>query len=170
MAIPIQSIEELINMSYVSAVVSYAGATYDIPIKDYGVDMTVRKIDSIDGQRMDMGSIFDCQLKATINWDEDEEYIIYDLDVATYNKLLHRKKHSCTPCFLIVMCLPKKKKDWLQVSDESLTIKKCCYYYLVNGKPTENKSTIRVRIPRKQKLTPTSVNDLINKISEGGVS
>lgn len=170
MSIPIQSIEESISVSWVGAIVSRAGASFDIVNQDYGVDLTVRRVDSIGGKRMDMGGVFDCQLKATINWEKDDTYVVYDLDAETYNKLLYRKNNSAIPCFFVVMCLPRDKKDWICVSEESLTIKKCCYYFSVHGKPTKNKSTIRVRIPRQQLLTPSTVNDLIIKISKGELS
>jgi hypothetical protein len=167
MTTPIQSIEESMSVSWVSAIVSRAGATYDIVNRDYGVDLTVRRVDSIDGKRMDMGGIFDCQLKATINWGEDKDFVIYDLDADTYNKLLYRRNNSSIPCFLVVMCLPKNSKEWICVSEESLTIKKCCYYFSVSGKPTENKSSVRVKIPREQLLTPSVIKNLIKKISQG---
>ena len=141
MSIPIQSIEESISVSWVGAIVSRAGASFDIVNYDYGVDLTVRRIDSIGGKRMDMGGVFDCQLKATINWGKDDDFVVYDLDVETYNKLLYRRNNSSIPCFLVVMCLPKDKKDWLCVSEESLIIKKCCYYFSVEGTPTKNKES-----------------------------
>ncbi|XOF33787.1 MAG: DUF4365 domain-containing protein [Candidatus Electrothrix sp. YB6] len=170
MTIPIQSIEESISVSWVGAIVSRAGATFDIVSQDYGVDLTVRRVDSIGGKRMDMGGIFDCQLKATINWGKDDNSVIYDLDADTYNKLLYRKNNSSIPCFLVVMCLPKDKKEWICVSEESLTIKNSCYYFSVNGEPTKNQATIRVKIPRKQLLTPSKIKDLIIKIKKGELS
>ncbi|WYD81437.1 MAG: DUF4365 domain-containing protein [Candidatus Electrothrix gigas] len=170
MTIPIQSIEESMSVSWVSAIVSRAGATYDIVNHDYGVDLTVRRVDSIGGKRMDMGGIFDCQLKATINWGTDDEFVIYDLDADTYNKLLYRKDNSTIPCFLVVMCLPKDNKEWICVSEESLTIKKCCYYFSVSGEPTTNKSTVRVKIPREQLLTPSTIKSLILKVQNGDLS
>ncbi|CAK8717988.1 hypothetical protein LDFHOB_07370 [Candidatus Electronema aureum] len=39
--IPSQAIEENLSVSYVTAVVSCAGATYDIIKHDYGVDVTI---------------------------------------------------------------------------------------------------------------------------------
>ena len=88
MTTPIQSIEEAISVSWVSAIVSRAGASFDIVHQDYGVDLTVRRVDSMGGKRMDMGGVFDCQLKATINWGKDDDYVVYDLSAETYNKLL----------------------------------------------------------------------------------
>lgn len=170
MTTPIQSIEESISVSCVSAIVSRAGATFDIVTHDYGVDFTVRRIDSIGGKRMDMGGIFDCQLKATINWGKEKDFVIYDLDADTYNKLVYRKENSSLPCFLVVMCLPKNNSDWICVSEESLTIKKCCYYFSVNGKSTKNKSSIRLKIPREQLLTPDAVTNLIKQIRQGELS
>ena len=170
MTIPIQSIEESVSVSCVIAIVSRAGASYDLIPRDYGVDLTVRRVDSINGKRMDMGGILDCQLKATINWSEDNGHIIYDLDSDTYNKLLYRKANSSIPCLLVLMCLPKNEKNWVCASEDSLIIKKCCYYYSVSGNPTSNKSSKRIRIPRKQLLTPTAISDIIAKIKRGEIT
>lgn len=167
MTTPIQSIEEHISLSCVGAIVSRAGATYDIVNHDYGVDITVRRVDSLNGKRMDMGGVFDCQLKATINWREQDNYVFYDLDSATYNKLLYRRNNSTMPCFLVVMCLPKDMNQWVEVTEEVLKLRKCCYYFAVDGEPTSNKSTIRIKIPRKQLLTPQTITSLIQKISRG---
>ncbi|CAK8717983.1 MAG: protein of unknown function (DUF4365) [Candidatus Electronema aureum] len=117
-----------------------------------------------------MGPSFDCQLKATINWTEDNNFISYDLDAEYYNKLLYRKEKSSIPCLLVVMCLPRDKNEWIQVSEQQLIIKKCCYYYSVNGEPTENSSTKRVRIPKSQLLTPSAVQSLMERISSGEIS
>lgn len=170
MTTTIQSIEESMSVSCVSAIVSRAGATYSIAQQDYGVDLTVRRVDSIGGKRMDMGGVFDCQLKATINWKAENDHVIYDLDAETYNKLLYRKNNSSIPCFLVVMCLPKDHNEWICASEEALTIKKCCYYFSVDGKPTDNKTTVRVKIPREQILTPNTIKILISKVIRGELS
>ncbi len=167
MTTPLQSIEEYISISCIGAIVSRAGATYDVVNRDFGVDITVRRVDSLNGKRMDMGGVFDCQLKATINWGEKDNHVIYDLDSETYNKLLYRRDNSTTPCFLLVMCLPKDIDQWVEVTEDMVKLRKCCYYFAVDGKPTSNKSSIRIKIPRNQLLTPQVIISLISKISKG---
>ncbi|MCU6792410.1 DUF4365 domain-containing protein [Paenibacillus sp. WQ 127069] len=167
MPVSIQSIEESLSVSYVSAIVAQSGASFDIVSRDYGVDVCVRRVDSFNGKMMDMGVSFDCQLKATINWDLEDTSIVYDLEADTYNKLIYRHINSSTPCLLVVLCLPRNKSDWMHISEEGLNLRKCCYYYYVNGEATENKSSFRIRIPRTNIFSPDAVVKLINDVRLG---
>jgi hypothetical protein len=164
LTIPRQHIEEFISLSYVSAVVAKSGFALNSITRDYGVDVSVREIESFEGSLMDMGPAFECQLKATVNWSSDGNFIIYDLDAKTYNKLIRRHRRNTSPCFLVLLCLPPEVNDWVVISDEELFIRKCCYYYHINGdnEVTSNERTIRVRIPKTNVFTP----EIIQKIND----
>lgn len=110
------------------------------------------------------------QLKASINWEVDESHVIFDLKADAYNRLVYRKDNSSIPCVLILCCLPKEECDWLSVCEDELIIRKCCYYHFIDGKETKNSSSIRIRIPRKQLLTPHSIQELIEISSQGALS
>ena len=140
---------------------SKAGQVFDLISRDYGVDGSVRRIDSINGNLIDMGAVFDCQLKASKNWVENETEIIYDIKAEAYNRLIARNKKSTLPCFLILMCLPKNENDWLFMNENELILKKSCYYYHVRGELTENKSSIRIKIPKANLFDCAAVNDLL---------
>ena len=50
--------------------------------------------------------------------------IAYDLEVKTYNDLIHRSNHAnATPLILILMCLPADAEDWLLLSEQELPCK-----------------------------------------------
>ncbi len=171
MSVPISNIEESLSVSYVSAIVAKAGASFNIVSKDYGVDISVRRIDKYKGQLMDMGVVFDCQLKASVNWVLEDTTIAYDLEVDTYNKLIYRHQKSLTPCILVLLCLPKEQDNWLKVSEDELNIRKCCYYYyLKSGHFSQNKRTVRIRIPRNNIFTPTTVLQLMDKVRLGEIA
>jgi hypothetical protein len=167
MGTTVQSIEESLSIAYVKAVVSKAGATIELVPQDYGVDVSVRKIASMRGKRMDMGVAFDCQLKSTINWEEKNNHLIYDLEVDTYNKLLFRRENSSSPCILVILCLPRDENLWLSTTDEGLILRRCCYYIHLEGNLTSNTSKIRIKIPLENKLTPSAIIQLIKKSDEG---
>lgn len=169
MAVSIQNIEESLSVSYVSAVVAKAGASFDIVSRDYGVDVCVRRVDKFNGQLMDMGVSFDCQLKATINWTEEGSHIIYDLEADAYNKLIYRHQASTTPCLLVLLCLPKDQEEWLIFSEDEMNLRKCCYYYYVQGEMTNNKRSIRIRIPKCNKLSPEIIGKLIDDVKLGAL-
>lgn len=167
MSVKLQNIEESLSVSYVSAIVAKSGASFDIVTRDYGVDVCVRNIDSYDGQLIDMGVAFDCQLKSTINWKLEEDFVVYDIEADTYNKLIYRHKSLACPCILLLLCLPKEESEWLNITEDELKLKKCCYYYYISGIPTGNKETKRIRIPRENVFSPEAVNKLINDVYSG---
>lgn len=168
--LPTQTIEELISVSYVSAVIARSGFSPNAIAKDYGVDLEVRRIGIHGTKRIDLGVLLDLQLKASINWSADETHITFDLDSDAYNRLIFRRENSTTPCALVLCCLPKDEASWINVCEDELTIKKCCYYHFIEGSETQNSSSKRIRIPRSQLLTPQSLNNLKQKLYDGALS
>ncbi len=167
MAVPIQSIEESLSVAHVGAIVSKAGATFNLVPNDYGVDVSVRNIQSFNGKLMDLGTSFDCQLKSTINWSEKDGHIVYDVEIDTYNKLIFREKNSSIPCLLVVLCLPRDESQWLTSTEEGLLLKKSCYFYHLKGELHKNKTQARIKIPIENRLTPEAVQELIAKVKIG---
>jgi len=168
--LPTQTIEELISMSYVSAVIASSGFAPNTIAKDYGVDLEVRRIGKHGSKRVDLGVMLEFQLKASINWEAKDSYVIFDLEADAYNRLVFRRDNASTPCILILCCLPKEESSWLNVCEEELVIRKCCYYHFIDGKETTNISSIRIKIPRIQLLTPKSIHELIERIFGGALS
>jgi len=149
LVIPSQHTEEVLQVSYVSAVVSQFGHTYIVLDKDYGTDGIVRRIKRHAGQIIDLGTAFDCQLKATINWEDKDGTIVFDLDADAYNKLVLRNTNSDTPILLILLCLPPDRKEWISVDANSFQIRRCCYFSYLTGEPTSNTGSKRIFIPAK---------------------
>lgn len=168
--LPTQTIEELISTSYVSAIIARSGFSPNSVAKDYGVDLEVRRIGIHGNKRIDLGVMLELQLKASINWEIDDSHIVFDLEADAYNRLIFRRDNSSIPCALIVCCLPKDEGSWLTVCEDELVIKKCCYYYFIDGMETKNTSSKRIRIPRDQLLTPQAIQNLKNKIFGGALS
>jgi hypothetical protein len=164
---PIQHVQEELNIAYASAVIAKAGYSADITRRDYGVDLSVRRIQYNDGEFLDMGSIVDFQLKASINWTLEEENVVYDLEATAYNKLVRRYLGATIPCILVVLCLPRDCNEWLVLDEECLLLRKCCYWYYIKEPLSPNVSSVRIRIPREQLFTPECVDDLIVQIHRG---
>lgn len=82
--LPTQTIEELISMSYVSAVIASSGFAPNTIAKDYGVDLEVRRIGKHGSKRVDLGVMLEFQLKASINWEAKDSYVIFDLEADAY--------------------------------------------------------------------------------------
>ncbi|MXS83859.1 DUF4365 domain-containing protein [Nitrosomonas oligotropha] len=168
--LPTQTIEELISVSYVSAIIAYSGFAPNAVAKDYGIDLEVRKIGEHRNKRIDLGAFLELQLKASINWSAEDAHVVFDLEADAYNRLVFRRDNSSMPCALVVCCFPKEKEAWLNVAEDELMIRKCCYYHFIDGAETKNTSSQRIRIPRNQLLTPESLHELKQKLYEGALS
>lgn len=92
---------------------------------------------------------------------------MYDLAADAYNRLVYRRDNSSTPCALVLCCLPRDESTWLDVCEDELKIKKCCYYHFIEGTESGNSQTKRIRIPRSQLLTPDSLASLKTSIFAG---
>lgn len=162
--LPVQTIEELISESYVSAIIARSGYVPNSISKDFGIDLEVRNITTYGKRRIDMGPFISLQLKASVNWSLEDDYVVYDMEADAFNRLVFRRDNAALPCALVLCCLPQDESLWMAACEDELTIKKCCYYYFVEGAESPNSSSKRIRIPRDQLLTPESLLDLKAKL------
>lgn len=165
--LPVQSIEELLSVAYVSAVVARSGFVPNSVQHDFGVDLSVRRIGAFGNRRIDLGTFLDLQLKASVSWSLTDEHLAFDLEADAYNRLILRRENAATPCALVVCCLPRDPSAWLNVHEDELVLKKCCYYHFLRGKETTNSSSKRIQIPRVQVLTPQSLKEIDHAIKAG---
>jgi hypothetical protein len=163
-------IEECMSRAYVYAVAGRAGVNLAGSIKDYGTDGTFREVQRFDGKRFESGWSLDFQLKASIRCSFEEGFLVYDLDADTYRKLLLRKQNGAIPIILIVMALPPESDSWLCHSEDELLLRRCCYWWSVEGDWSDNTSTVRIRIPRQQQLTPDSLTALLAEVKNGSLA
>lgn len=168
--LPTQTIEELLSVSYVSAIVAKSGFAPNPVARDYGVDLEVRSIAVHGTKRIDCGAVIDLQLKASINWKLEDLHVVYDMESDAYDRLVFRKNNSTLPCVLVLCCLPRDELNWLQACEDDLTLKKCCYYYLIDGAESGNKRSKRIRIPRSQLLTPDTLVRLHADLYSGALT
>jgi hypothetical protein len=167
MAIPDTYIEERLSVSFVGAIVSESGYLYDIPGSDFGVDLSIRRVKKSKHGYIDLGVVYDLQLKATYNWSESGNDIIYDMDATAYNKLILRNNEASTPCFLTLFCLPPERSRWLEITDSELIMRKSCYYYYLSGDETGNRSGKRIKIPKSNLISTETINKLSNEVLQG---
>lgn len=167
MSKPKRNIEESLSIAYSTAVLAKSGLSINYIDEDYGTDISVRDIQKYENQFIDMGAIFDCQLKASINWINEADHIVYDMKVKAYNKLVLQNKKSTTPIFLILLCLPKEEKEWIGITTDELMLRNCCYYFFINGHLSDNTDQVRIRIPKINKFHPNEITSLVKHIESG---
>lgn len=119
-------------------------------------------------RRVESGFSLSFQLKASTQWQFDADQVIYDLEVKTYNDLiLRRSVKTATPCILILLALPADPAQWLICEESELRLQEACYWEYLSGSLSENRFSVRIRIPRFQRLTPESLLALLERVKTG---
>ena len=165
MSIPLDHIKERLSLSYVSAIVARAGAACrPVPSPEYGTDAYIIKINKLpNGKVVETGVIIPCQIKSTTKCEFNDDSVIYDMEVDSYNKLI---EWEGIDVLLIVFCLPKNDDEWVSIDENQLVMKNCSYWIHLSGTPSPNKSSQRIFIPRSQIFTPESVKVLLERVRE----
>lgn len=163
-----QHIIESLSRAYVRALAGKAGLNLSVREYDYGVDGNFDEITIRDKRRVESGFSLSFQLKASTKWQRDNNTVIYDLEAKTYNDLvLRRNFRMAVPCILILFALPPDSSQWLIYNEDEMRLRGSCYWDYLSGAPTENRQSVRIRIPRQQRLTSESLLDLIEKVKIG---
>jgi hypothetical protein len=157
--------KERLSVSYVMAVAAKAGVVCRLTTHpEYGTDAHLVQVRRLcNGKYSDTGYIINCQIKATTTSQISGENVVYDMDVNDYNKLAEWEGGTC---ILVLFCLPQNSEDWLNLSEEELVLKRCCYWKRITDPPSSNDRSQRVFIPRSQILTPQTIVDLLDAIRQ----
>jgi hypothetical protein len=159
---------ESLSRAYVRALAGKAGLNLSVREYDYGVDGNFDEITIRNKRRVESGFSLSFQLKASTQWQRDDNTVIYDLEAKTYNDLvLRRNFRMAVPCILILFALPPDSSQWLIYNEEEMRLRGSCYWDYLSGAPTENRQSVRIKIPRQQRLTSESLLDLIEKVKTG---
>ncbi|MGI0489457.1 DUF4365 domain-containing protein [Pantanalinema rosaneae CENA516] len=163
-----QHIAEALSRAYVRAIAGRAGLNLAIREYDYGVDGSFDEVIVRQNRRIESGFSLSFQLKASTQWQLDSTHVIYDLEAKTYNDLiLRRSMRAAIPCILILLALPPDSERWLICEESELRLQGTCYWEYLSGSLTENRTSIRVRILRSQRLTPKSLLALMQNVKTG---
>lgn len=68
--------------------------------------------------------------------------------------------------FLVLLCLPKDRSNWLSVNTSELILRECCYHFLIGGPQTTNTSSKRIFIPKINIFNSDAVIELIKESRE----
>jgi len=162
-----QQIKEQVGKHLFYMVASQMGCKVSEPNLDNGVDflmMPVRVFENPNSSRfLDAGNLVALQLKCTTKKQvyESEKFIKFDLEVKNYNDLVNRFKarletlHAKVPLILILIVFNEEGQILFQFYEEEVNVKANIYfYYPENGLAlSSNKFSIRIRIPKENKLS-----------------
>ena len=142
--------KEQFSKAYVLAVATQANTTIgEWNIDKDGVDVTLRR----------RGRMVDLQLKCTRSPRVANGDYVFDLDVATYNKLTDQDRSS--PAFLTLMIVPPGVESWLIHKPEQLLM--CCHGYWASMPPGAGPLagvTTAVHLPQSQRLDASALEHM----------
>lgn len=144
--------KERFSRAWLIAAAAAADFTYEIVTDDErGVDMTVNSgIHALD-----------FQLKATSKPQVQGGDLLHDLDVRTYDLL--RSKHRSGYGVLALVVVGDDADTWHRMDHIGTRLARSAYYLPLFGLPsTINDSTIRLKIPLTNLLTPTAMRALMD--------
>jgi len=152
--------EEALSRAYVAAVA--AGASYITSVMDFdrdGVDLQIRAGGT-------MRPSLDIQIKATINLGEPKGGVFrFPLKRRNYDLLM---AETMIPRILVVMDLPKNEADWLKVTADGLTLRRCAYWASLGGLgETANKESVTVLLRRNNRFDVESLKALMEQARRG---
>lgn len=157
-----QHAQESLSRSYIHAIAGSAGVNLHVGREfDYGFDGTFRPVTVRGKRRIETGFPVDFQLKCTKNWSHEDDNVAYSIETKTYNDLVTRDPDGIG-AVLILLCVPAEQVEWVEVSEDFIKLRHCCYYVILSGTPTKTEdSTKKILIARTNVLTPQSLNDLL---------
>lgn len=151
--------KEQLSVSYLHAVCAYAGAKRETDgVDSDGIDGTISKQLNISG--VSYRARIEYQLKSTsMQLDTRDNTLFYDLKVKNYNDLVVQ---STCPSYLFLLILPQEETEWLHVETEQLILKRCMYWYSLNGfTESSNHETVTLHIPLTNIVTPDLISSLL---------
>ena len=150
--------------AYLHAVASRAGAKVkrtDGNV-DFGSDGDITYVKNLPAGKFGDTSIsFSFQMKATKRWKLEDDFIVYDIDVDSYNKLVTWEGYGFI--VLVLFRLPIDDSKWLTISEDVLALKNCCYWIRLIENESENSRSVRIRIPRDRLFDTEAVTQLLDE-------
>ncbi|TMO46442.1 DUF4365 domain-containing protein [Pseudoalteromonas ruthenica] len=157
--------KELLSLAYIEALASATGVNFNEPkIDNDGIDITLRG-KGYSGLYSEPK--IEAQLKCTSKKgtiDHNTQELIFQLDAKNYNYLVGP---SPIPLILVVHHAPANPSDWLDESNDYLSLKYASYWYSLYGEAKIDTGSKVIRIPLTQRLDSTSLIDMMKMASEG---
>jgi hypothetical protein len=145
--------KEWFSRSFLSAAAASAGVAMQLIQDDvFGVDLVLKE-----GY-----TSIDVQLKATSSPTFNSEGdLLFDLDVATYDKL--RTTERDNSAYLVIAVVDPDRSRWVALDENGTVLRDRAYWLRLTGLPsTRSQSTVRLTVSREQTVTAESVRQLVS--------
>jgi len=134
---------------------------------DYGTDFRLVELRKVLGKLDDGLCRFRIQLKTTTKWEVDKDYIIYDLDVDAYNKMIQSNIDGIEKLVIVVMLLDGKiDEQWLSIDNSRIIFFNSMFWYQSDSTTfSKNDHRQRIKIPFHQVFNKSAITMLSKKLS-----
>ncbi|MDM8558411.1 DUF4365 domain-containing protein [Candidatus Parabeggiatoa sp. HSG14] len=160
--------QEQFSRAYVHTIASVAGFTIYIPqVDDDSVDLGIAQTGgrgTISSPRLEI------QLKCTYyhKLETSLPNFSYPLKRKNYDDL--RTPNVMIPRILVVIRVPEDIAYWLHHdSEQRQTLRYGGYWLSLQGMPQKNQKSIMVHLPRHQQFTIDSLQNIMQRLSQGGL-
>ena len=165
----VERIKEDLSLCYLKAIAAVNGiAIEQFHHDEDSTDVVIKKFLELEGGYK-FNSQISVQLKSTssasqYNLGEDE--VTYKLKVKNYNDLCAK---AAMPSILCLFILPDDEGEWMRWNEKELILKGQMFWLSLQGKePSNNSSSVTVRIPKSNRLSKDSIEGLLIRNAEEG--
>lgn len=160
--------KEEFSKAYVRAICSVAKLAVHPPdVDNDSIDFTIKMKGKLSGFTVHSPHV-DLQLKCTETAIANSDTFSYSLTLKNYDDL--RVVDVQVPRILVVVLVPKEIAEWSYHNDDEMVLRKCGYWVSLRGLPESSNTTgVTVHVPTEQKLTVTSLQEMITRIGMGGL-
>lgn len=131
-----------------------------------GVDATIRSVERFSEESLLTDIALDVQLKATTKYPSivDGKISYFLKGIERYDKL--RKEKIVPSRILVVLFLPKDQEDWLNWSEDELSLRKCAWWVSLRGaEVSTNTNGLSVYLPQDQFFNPEGLRKIMTRLS-----
>jgi Domain of unknown function (DUF4365) len=160
MPLPREHLLDEFATAYIQAIAAAAGSTIAVSRRDYGVDGTLKHIVKDGARFIESGFPVDFQLKATSAPRLDGDFVKYDLSVRNYDLIVTRPP-AATPYYLFLVCFGSESDSWVIEDGARLILNAWAFWWTLSGDPTDNVASIRIEIPRANRLNSDVIGRML---------
>jgi hypothetical protein len=153
--------QECFGNAFLLAVAGVAGCAISAPCPDD---------DSIDWTlscQLPRRPKIDVQMKTWTGDDGSSDPIRYPLKRKNYDDLILTDVFA--PRILVLVTIPQDSGEWMELSVENLILRRWGYWVFLAGQPqSDNETSVTVSVPRANVLTVEALQELMQRVNEGG--
>ena len=152
--------KEQFSLAYVHAVATVAGFTlYRPDVDDDSIDLGVA--DRVN-REIPRPPRVELQLKCTSDDVIRDQHLVYPLKRKNYDDL--RLVDLVVPRILVVVLVPGDELQWLSLSEQELTLRRCAYWASLRGRgDTNNRRSISIHLPRQNLFSVEGLRVLMRR-------